>query len=256
MSLWRCGWWLDGSPCAAGMFASSQNVLVAGKYYFEVSMDEGGSDGTGGWGILFGVADFRMPLTGTVCVSINTPQGQGGCFYSGKGNNPTTATLGWGSPGRANADNVSELWGTSGVYGVKFNAIDHTLSFRNITNDRPASGLFSAETDIDTIIADAEFLHVMVGASHGGTTNKGVGTVNFGGSAFAGPVPSGYASIASVFSGAKLNSADNSNLVLSNGDLTFSGENVPVTFTPAVSGFTTNVGYSSSIRSNFLIALA
>lgn len=258
MSLWRYGWWLDGSPAASGMFASSQNILTAGKYYWEVAIDEGGADGTGGYGILFGVANSTMVLTGTVCTSIGVAQvnSQGGLFWNGRANNPFTSINGWGYPNRAGAGVVIEIVGTTGVYGIKFDAIAGTIGFRNITDNSPAGVTVFETTTITDVIPGATFLHAMVGASHGAGASKGVGTINFGGSAFTGAVPSGFVSIASTFSGAKLNSADNSNLVLSNGDLTFSGANVPVTFSPAVEGFTTNVGYSSSIRSNFLIALA
>lgn len=249
------GWWLDYHPRSALAF-SSVSPIAAGAYYFEVSLDEGGADGTGGRGILFGICDRRTNLVGTVCSSVNTDQsnGRGGCFFTGNANNPFTSVAGWGSPVRANASGLIETVGTTGVYGIKLDTINHTIAVRNITDDSPA-GTYVSDNWAAKVSGP---VYILLGASHGTGATKGVGTVNFGASAFVASLPTSHVSIESVFPGAIINPADNSNIVLSNGNKTFAGTNVPVAFSPRPPGvaFDTNVGYHNACRSLFTIAQA
>lgn len=266
------GWWLDYQPASALAF-SQPAVVAAGGYYFEVTITSGGADGTGGYGILFGICNASTVLVGTVANAINAaqPNSAGACFTSSRANNPTETTLGWGYPNRPTGIPV-EATGLTAVYGVAIDTTNKKVWWRNITDASPAAGLYGGGTNINTgnpatNVQGADFssggpspvtgpIYILVGASHGATTAKGTGTVNFGASAFTGTAPSGFVSIESAFPGATLNPADNSNLVLSNGNLSFSGANVPVTFSPAISGFSTNVGFHNCCRSRFSIAQA
>ena len=267
MSLWRYGWWLDCAPKGGALFAASDVVLVAGKYYWEVTTDAAAADGTAGYGVHCGVCTASLQLTGTLATAVNVPQGPGGAFINWRAANPISDCPGWGSPTRMGGITGGEPLAVAAKIGFALDTVNNKLWVRNITDGVPAAGWAGdiggsqtgnpatnvAGCDL-AVMGLSSFIYVFVGASHGATTNRGIGTINFGASAFTGTVPSGFVSIYSVFPTAKLNSADNSNLVLSNGDLTWDGTDVPVTFSPAIEGFTTNVGYSSSCRSNFLIA--
>lgn len=271
MSLWRYGWWLDGHPAASGVFVTSQAVITAGKYYWEVTITSGGADGTSGYGILLGVCSRAMVLTGTVATAINLaqPNSQYGAFINTRANNPIESANGWGYPARAGGIAVEIMGAPPGVYGVAINTITHKVWWRNITDNSPA-GFWGGGGNSGDPVTGAEGadisasgpspvlgnVYAMVGASHGAAAAKGAGSINFGASAFTGAVPTGYVSIESVFPGANLNSADNSNISLSGSNLVFDGTNVPVTFSPAISGFTSNVGFSNSVRSRFCIAQA
>ena len=265
MALNKYGWFLDGNIAGAGMKVYSRQILDAGKYYWEVTTDAAAADGTNGYGIMSGVCTGNLLLTGTLATAVNVPQGPGGQFINWRAANPVSDAPGWGSPTRMGGITGGEPLAVGAKMGFALDTVNNKLWVRNVTDGVPASGWAggaSQSGDPATNVSGADltanglggFLFIMVGASHGATTNRGIGTINFGASAFTGTVPSGFVSIFSVFPTAKLNSADNSNLVLSNGDLTFDGSAVPVTFSPAIEGFTTNVGYSSSCRSNFLIA--
>jgi hypothetical protein len=265
MALNDYGWFLDGSPGGTGMKVYSQQILDAGKYYWEVTTDAAAADGTAGYGVHCGVCTGALLLTGTLATAVNVPQGPGGQFINWRAANPISDAPGWGSPTRMGGITGGEPLAVGAKMGFALDTVNNKLWVRNVTDGVPAGGWAggaSQSGDPATNVSGADlaangldgFLYVMVGASHGAAAAKGVGTINFGASAFTGTAPTGFVSIYSVFPTAKLNSADNSNLVLSNGDLTFSGENVPVTFSPAIEGFTTNVGYSSSCRANFLIA--
>lgn len=265
---WRSGWYLDCAP-KTYIAKSSGGAIPAGKYYWEVTIDAGGADGTGGYGILAGVANSSAILTGTVATAIGAaqPNSIGAAFFNSRANNPSSAANGWGYPDRAGSIPV-EITGTTGTYGLLLDTINHKLWYRNITNDSP-SGFWagsplssSGDPTTNTLGADLAAmgvtgnLYVLVGASHGSASAKGQGTVNFGASAFAATPPTGSTSLQSAIGGSlvTLDPTNNSNLVLSNGNLTFAGTNVPVTFSPAISGFTTNVGFSNSVRSRFAIA--
>lgn len=267
------GWWLDGHPAASGVFVTSQPVVTAGKYYWEVTIATGGggADGTGGYGILFGIAGLGMVLTGTVCTSVNLPQGNSryGNFCHSRANNPFSGASGWGYPLRVGGIPV-EAVGTTAVYAVAVNTLTHKVWFRNLTDASPAAGLWGGGSGSGNPATDADGglftaagnspiltnIYAMVGASHGAAAARGGGSINFGASAFTGTVPSGFVSIESVFPGAALNPSDNSNLTLSGGNLVFDGTSVPVAFSPRPPdvAFDTNVGYSNSCRSRFCIA--
>lgn len=267
------GWWLDFQPASAMAF-SSITPITAAKYYFEVTITSGGADGTGGYGILFGICNKSAVLVGVTASSINIaqPNSSGACFTSSRANNPFEGALGWGYPVRPTGVPV-EAVGTTAVYGVALDTVNHKIWWRNITDASPGSGLYGGGTNINTgnpatNVMGADFssgggaspvtgpVYIMVGASHGSAAAKGAGTLNFGATAFTGTAPTGFVSIESVFPGAALNPSDNSNLVLSNGNLSFDGTNVPVTFSPAISGFVTNVGFHNACRSVFAIAQA
>lgn len=271
MSLWRYGWWLDGHQASSLVVASSGLALPAGKYYFEVSLTSAGADGTNGWGLLCGICNASTVLTGTVATAINLaqPNSVGGCFFNSNGNNPFTSGAGWGYPDRPNGIPI-EAVGTSAVFGIAVDTINKKVWWRNITDNSP-SGKYSGGADPNGVPSTNTFgadfsgagpspvtgdIYVLIGASHGGTTNRATGTMNFGFSVFSDPIPSGFSSIESVYPGAALNPSDNSNLVLSNGNLSFDGVNVPVSFSPPIFGFSTNVGYHNSCRSVFKIAQA
>lgn len=268
---WRAGWYVDCAP-RSYIVKSSGGALAAGKYYFEVTITSGGADGTNGYGILVGVCTSTAVLTGICITALNAAQANqaGAAFFNSRANNPFSAANGWGYPNQI-GDIPVEAVGTTAVYGVCLDTINHKLWFRNITDASPAAGKFAGGTNPDgepqnnlygadisasgpSPITGSVF--IMVGASHGSGSAKGAGTVNFGASAFTGTPPTGFVSIYSVYPGAALNPADNSNLTLSNGNLSFDGTNVPVSFSPPISGFSTNVGFSNACRSNFAIAQA
>lgn len=271
---WRAGWFLDCAPKTL-ICVSNGPVLPIGKYYFEVTITSGGADGTGGYGILFGICNINAALVGVTASSINLaqPNSVNSCFVSSRANNPTESGLGWGYPNRPSGIPV-EATGLTAVYGVALDTTNHKIWWRNITNGSPPSGLYGGDPTFlnsgvpATNTYGADFssgggvspvtgtLYIMVGASHGTGAAKGTGTVNFGASAFTGTAPTGFGTIETAFPGAALNPNDNSNIVLTNNNLSFAGTNVPVTFSPAISGFTTNVGFHNACRSRFAIAQA
>jgi len=269
MSLWRYGWWLDGSPGGALVPNSSGVLLVAGKYYWEVTVGEGGQDGTSGYGLIMGIAGLSMSLTGPVAtaIAINQPNSQYGNFINCRVDVSGLETAnGWGYPLRPGGIAAGDAIAVGNVFGFALNTLTKKIWWRNISRDRPTG--FWAPTNSGDPVTGAEgadfssggaspittSIAVVVGASHGSGSAKGVGTINFGATAFTGTPPTAYTPINTAFPGAALNPNDNSNIVLSNGNLTFSGANVPVTFSPAIGGFTANVGYSNAVRSRFLIA--
>lgn len=267
MSLWRYGWWLDGHQ-ASSLVVASQAVVSAGKYYWETTITSGAADGTGGYGILCGVCMPTLPLTGTVATSVNIAQGPGGQFVSWRAANPISDVTGWGSPTRMGGIFGGEPLAVGEKIAFALDTVNHKLWVRNVSSGVPAAngwaGGASQSGDPVANVSGADLatngltgnLYIVCGCSHGAAAAKGTGTINFGATAFTGTPPTGFVSIESVFPGAALNSSDNSNIVLSNGNLTFDGANVPVTFSPAIGGFTTNVGYSNAVRSRFSIAQA
>ena len=271
MALNDYGWFLDGHPAGTLIASSVGATLTAGKYYWEVTITDGGADGTNGWGIIAGIAGSNMVLNGTVCTAIGTAQAnsQYGVFFNSRADNAFSAANGWGYPNRPGAIPVEAVLDNV-TYGLALNTLTKKLWYRNITDNSPAgAGVFSGGASSGDPVAGTEgadftaagpspiltSVFVMVGASHGAAAAKGAGSVNFGASAFVGAVPTGYVSIESGFPGAALNPNDNSNIVLSGSNLVFDGSLVPVTFSPAIGGFTTNVGYSNAVRSRFSIAL-
>lgn len=263
---WQSGWYVDCAP-KSYICVSSGPLLAAGKYYWEVTTDTAAADGTGGYGIHSGVCLDTTPLTGTVAVAVNTPQGPGGAFISWRAQNPISDCGGWGDPLRMGGVSGGEPVTLGEKIGFALDTVNNKLWVKNVSANIPtgtwAGGAGQSgdpATNVDgwdlTAAGVTGSLFIICGASHGGGSNKGVGTINFGATAFTGTPPTGFVSIESVFPGAALNPDDNSNIVLSNGNLTFAGTNVPVTFSPAIGGFTTNVGYSNSVRSRFAIAQA
>lgn len=250
------------------MFAWSQVVLEAGKYYWEVKITEGGADGTSGYGILAGVSTIGATLTGVVAAAINAaqPNSAGSAFFNSRANNGVEHATGWGYPVRPAGITAGQALLNDVVFGLALDAVNRKIWWRNITDGVPAAGAWdggasptgnpatnTGGADLAALAVDGP-LYVLVGASHGSAAAKGAGVINFGATAFTGTAPTGFNSIYSVFPGAALNPNDNSNITLSGGNLTFDGTDVPVTFSPAISGFTTNVGYHNAVRGNFAIA--
>lgn len=242
-----------------------ENILPAGKYYWEVTIDVGAADGTNGYGIHSGVCMPSTPLTGTVATAINIPQGPGGCFINWRAANPVSNCNGWGDPVRMGGIAGGEPLAVGEKIGFALDTINKKLWTRNVSLNIPLAGGWAGgvsqsgnpvtNSDGADLAANGltGALFIICGASHGAGLNHGIGTINFGGTSFTGTIPAGFVSISSVLAEAALNPDDNSNIALSNSDRTFSGENVPVTFSPPISGFSTNVGYSNSVRSNFSI---
>lgn len=265
---WRAGWYVDCAPKT--YLARSSLILPAGAYYWEVTVTEAGVDGTNGYGILAGVCNSSFVLTGCCATAVNpaTPNEQHGAFFSTHANNAFSPAPGQGYPNPTGSIPVELVGVPPGVYGLALDTINNKLWYRNITDNSPSgkyAGGSNSNGEPENNLHGADIsasgpspvlgpVYPMFGASHGSGAAKGAGTVNFGASAFTGTAPTGFVSPYSVFPQAALNPDDNSNLVLSNGNLSFDGTNVPVTFSPAIDIFTTNVGYSSACRANFAIA--
>lgn len=268
---WRSGWYVDCAP-KSYVCKSTGGGLPAGGYYFEVTIDEGGHDGTSGYGIHFGICDSTLQLTGTFASAVNAAQGPGGNFWDTRINNSGAESVpGWGSPTRIGGITSGTAQTTGTTFAVAFSTVLQKVWVRNLTLALPATngwaggGSEAGDPVANTFGADFSSsgsspltgsVYIVVGCSHGSGSVKGAGTINFGATAFVGTPPTGYVSIESLSPGAALNPADNSNIVLSNGNLSFAGTNVPVTFSPAIGGFTSNVGYSSSVRSVVSVARA
>jgi uncharacterized protein (TIGR02217 family) len=241
-------------------------VLPPGKYYWEMTVDTAGRDGTAGYGVLCGVCLASTPLTGTVATAINIAQGPGGAFISARAGDSTETCPGWGSPTRMGGIPQGCPAAVGEVFGFALDTINHKLWVRNVTrtvpvggwagdiagnlNGNPVTNAFGADLAVMGLVGN---LFMICGASHGAGMSAGVGTVNLGQSAFVNPSLTGFVSIYSAYNAAALNAGDNSNLVLTNAGKTFNGTNVPVTFSPPIAGFSTNVGYSNAVRSNFSI---
>lgn len=238
MSLWRYGWWLDNHPTA--LFAASTGAsLVAGKYYFEVTVVSSGNGSDTGWGVAVGIGSATMTsLFDIVEANVNLPQAASvqSNFITIKSDGGTNEP-GWGYPDRPTGCSATAQ---GAVVGVAVNTIAKTLYWRNATTGSvwnldgtsdPATGagttnLWSA-AGLSPVTGN---IYIIAGADLGNSggfgsplTEKGKGTLNFGATAFTGTAPSGYVSIESVFPGASLDPNNNSDLTLTNGNLTFEG---------------------------------
>lgn len=272
MALNQYGWFLDGQPAGLMVPVSAGASIPASagtKFYFEVTIDSGGADGTSGYGVHFGIATSALVLNGTVATAINAAQAnsQYGTFWNTRVDaGGTSGLLGWGYPTRPGGLISGSAQANGDVFGIALDTTNKKIWAKNLTLGSTWGGGVSEVGDPTANAYGADFsasggmspvtgaIFIICGCSHGSASAKGQGTINFGASAFTGTAPTGYVSIESVFPGAALNPDDNSNIVLSNNNLTFAGTNVPVTFSPAISGFTTNVGYSNTVRSRFSIA--
>jgi hypothetical protein len=239
MSLYPYGWFLDGHPSGTLIAASAGALIPAGKYYFEVTVDHTGDGSDAGWGVAVGIASSTMAsLFDIVDASVNNPQAAStqANFLTVKDN--TSNGSGWGYPDRPVG--ISPVQDGE-VIGVAVNTIAKTLWWRNVTDASvwnldgaadPATGA-GTNTNLWSALGASPItgnVYILVGADLGNNggfgspfNQKGKGTVNFGATAFTGTAPSGFVSIESVYPGAALNPNDNSDLTLTNGNLTFEG---------------------------------
>lgn len=234
---WRAGWFLDCAP--KSLVCSSTGATVsAGKYYFEVTLDVGGIGADEGYGIVVGFAGASATLFDTVLANVNLAQAASAqTNFTGPARTDVGVNLpGWGYPVRPTG--CSPVNATGQKIGVAINTVTKRIFWRNATTGSiwnldasvdPATGAGTNQIDFSASGSSpiTGSVYVLVGASLGNSsfggpyTLKGKGTLNFGASAFTGAIPSGYVSIESVFTGAALNPKDNSNLTLTNGNLTF-----------------------------------
>jgi len=253
------GWWLDFHPQSAIAFSGEPTPLTPGKYYWEVTITEGGADGTSGYGILMGVAEAGMALVDVVDTAVNLAQAgsQYGAFINIRVDaTGLEAANGWGYPNRSGGIGQGSADAVGNVYGLALDTLNKKLWYRNLTRNLPTGAWGGGASPGDpaantegcslTFVAVTGPVYVMVGASHGAASAKGAGTINFGASAFTGTAPTGFVSIESVWPAAQLNPSDTA-IVISGGNLAFAGTNVPTTG---------NLGLSYAARSRFSIAQA
>lgn len=238
MALNEYGWFLDGHPAGLMVPVSAGKTLTAGKWYFEVTLDDGGIGSDEGWGIVVGFAGSTADLTNTVLANVGIAQAASAqTNFTGPARGEAPTLSGWGYPTRP--PGCSPVTAVGQKLGIAINTIAKTIWWRNATTgsiwnlDAAADPATGAGVNIIDFSASGASpitgsVFVLVGASLGNSggfgspyTEKGQGTLNFGASAFTGAVPSGYSSIESGFPGAALNPNDNSNLTLTNGNLTF-----------------------------------
>lgn len=245
------GWWLDYHPATALAF-SQPEPLVAGGYYWEVTVTFTEQAAAS---VLMGIADSRTSLVDTCFAGLNLAvvQATGANFFNTGVAAGGGDTAGWGYPNRPGSG-FSVATAISQVFGFCLQSVQKKLWYKNVTLNSP-SGEWAGGTSIhgdpaaNTFGADISAtgpspmvgnIYVLVGASKGASIN-GSGTVNFGATAFTGTPPTGFIAPAP---GVGLNPADNSNIVLSNNNLSFSGSAVTAT------GLTNH----NSVRSRFSIA--
>lgn len=266
------GWWLDYQPGSAVAFSGDPTPITPGLYYWEVTINAGGQTGDG-YGILFGVANSSAILRDTVDAAVNSdqPNAVDAAFVVARVNaSGAEDAAGWGYPVRMGGITAGCATATGQVYGCALNTLTKKFWVRNISRDipsgqyaggggagDPASGTQGCDL---TGIPVTGPLFIFVGGSNDGTGDgshytgvAGKGTINFGASAFTGTPPTGFVSIESVFPGAKLNTNDNSNLVLTNGNLTWEASGQIIATQGFISGSQQLDSYNSA-RSIFSIA--
>lgn len=239
MALNDYGWFLDGHPSGTLIVASGGASIAAGKYYFEVTVVSSDDGSDAGWGVAVGISSATMTsLFDVVDASVNNPQAASvqANFFTVKDN--TSNGAGWGYPLRPTG--ISPVV-QGAVIGVAVNTIAKTIFWRNVSTasvwnlDAAADPVTGAgTTNLWSALGNSPItgnVFILVGADLGNSggfgspfTEKGKGTINFGASAFTGTAPTGYVSIESVLPGAALNPNDNSDLTLTNGNLTFEGK--------------------------------
>lgn len=247
------GWWLDYHPASAMAFSQPQTI-AAGKYYWEVTVTFTSETAAS---VLMGIADSRTSLVDTCFASLNLAvvQATGANFFNTGINGGGGDTAAWGYPNRPGSG-FSVATATAQVFGFCLDTINKKLWYKNLTLDSPtgewaggtsihgdpAANTFGADisaTGPSPMVGD---IHVLVGASRGASVG-GSGTCNFGLTAFGYTPPSGFNAISPGF-GTALNPADNSNIILSGNNFSFSGLNVTAT------GLTNH----NSVRSLFAVA--
>lgn len=238
MALNEYGWFLDGHPAGIMTPVSAGKTLTAGKYYFEVTLDDGGIGSDEGWGIVVGFGSSSAILFNTFLANVGIAQANAAqTNLLGAIRGDVSNLSGMGHP--VVPVGCSPLTANGQKIGLAINTIAKTIWWRNASTgsiwnlDAAADPATGAGVNIIDFSASGSSpitgsVFVIVGASLGNSggfgspyTEKGQGTVNFGASAFTGTAPSGYSSINSAFPGAALNPNDNSNLTLTNGNLTF-----------------------------------
>lgn len=221
MALNEFGWFLDGSP--GGLFADSAIVNPLGRYYFEATMTHGYDSGFDAAIVCFGIA-------GASALTVLT----GGNLYNGAvqaqeaqliGISGNTLGSGRGTGYPTQYPNGAQ-GGTNNVYAIAVNTTSCLMWSRDVTGGgnwvgdgvSPNPATDTSGFNFSTLISGR--LYVFGGATQRNNTNYGSGTLNLGGSAFVGAVPSGYSAWSATDT---LNSSDKSaSLTLSGGNLSFS----------------------------------
>jgi hypothetical protein len=266
MSLWRYGWWLDGHPSVRLVASSGATELPAGGYYWEVTLVTGGVGQSAGFGVAAGVANASMTLTETVDAGLNLAQAnsQFANFWTSKvdtaGGTPT-----WGYPARPSVAAQRVATANGDKWGIAVNTTTHRLWWRRLTGANtdwnvsgtanPATGVGGQDISSGGDSPVTGSLFAICGADMGDNplntfTSPGVGTANFGTSAFTGAAPTGFVSPRSLLpaSVCTLNPSDKSaRITLSGGNLTFTNN-----FDPGAG----NGDKYSMVRSIFSIAQA
>lgn len=220
---WRTGWYVDCAPKT--YMASSRLVGAEGKYYFEATVTHGWDSGfDAGYGV-FGIAGSNALLDFV-----------GGDLANGAAQTVEAETMGWftntlgsgrglGHPDRISGVNADVGAGT--IYAVAVNTSLHRLWIRNVSAGGAWAGdgllpdpATNTSGRLYTNNITSPYIHAFVGASQRNNTNYGAATINLGGSAFTGTVPSGYVAWSAANT---LNPSDASvKLVLSGGNLSVS----------------------------------
>jgi len=226
---WRAGWYVDCAP--RSYIVESGALLAVGGYYFEITLVAAPA----GTAIMFGVASSTVELYSTCLLAYNVPQSRSQyCVLAdaevGGGGGLVTA----GYPSRP-VGTTSQL-ATPSVYGVALDTVHHKIWWKNITAGSTWSGAAGAgdpATNVNGCDLSASGpspvinpLYIIVGACNNSRTSAagtlfGKGTLNFGATAFTGTAPSGFFSVESAYPGAQLSASRNSNVVLTNNNLTF-----------------------------------
>jgi len=238
MSLWRYGWWLDGSPKT--MLVSSGAVLPAGKYYWEVQILTGGVGASAGYGVLAGIANASLLVTDTVDASVNLAQlrSQYGIFWTSKVDAAGgTPVFGYPTLPSVAAQRVATA--VNDIWAIALNTTTHRIWWRRLTGANtnwnvsaladPATGVGGEDISASGYSPVIGRIYALCGADLGDNplntfTSPGSGKVNFGATAFSGTAPTSFVSPYSIYTDAVLSSTDKSaSITLSGGNLTFAG---------------------------------
>lgn len=224
MALNDYGWFLDGHPSGT-LIGVSATILSQAKYYFEATVTHGYESGfDAGYGV-FGICGPGALLNLV-----------GGDLANGSSQTVEAQIMGWftntlgsgrgiGYPNRM--DTVDADVGANTIYAVAVNTIIRKMWIRNVSAGGawagdgllPDPATNTSGRDYTTNITDGR-IYAFVGAAQRNDTNYGAATINLGGTAFTGTVPSGYVAWSAADT---LNPSDASpNLVLSGGNLSVS----------------------------------